>query len=279
MGDPIDVDRLRPLLEVPPPEFVAARNALVKELKAAKQRDQAALVGAIRRPSWTDWALNRVAVDDPDLVTELTDAAAQLREAQAASIEGRDGPDLRSSMASLRGAIAAVSRAAGGALRDAERPADAAELGARLGDVAANADAVAQLRAGVLGASTPGDDDLFAGLTPAPRPSGATSRPSTEPPPPTPRPALAVVEGGRGSSADEGGDRQAQRAAARDRARARAPLAKALDAAVRKRSVASEKLDAARRELAEAEDAVSAAEQTVTDAEDALARFDASGDG
>ena len=51
------------------------------------------------------------------------------------------------------------------ALRRSGREPDAAELGARLGEVAALPAAVDQLRVGILGAADPGDDDLFAGLS------------------------------------------------------------------------------------------------------------------
>ena len=63
MVDGLDVEQLRPLFEVPPSGFVAARNTLAKQLRAAKQREAATLVAAIRRPSWVDWALNQVALN------------------------------------------------------------------------------------------------------------------------------------------------------------------------------------------------------------------------
>ena len=113
---------LRPLFATPPPEFVAARNALVKQLRADKQRDTAALVAKLRRPGWVDWALNAVAAEQPDLVGGFADAAEVLREAQAASIEGRDGPDLRGALRAQRDATTALGRRAGAALRGAGRP-------------------------------------------------------------------------------------------------------------------------------------------------------------
>lgn len=290
MVEGLDVERLQPLFDVPPPSFVAARNVLVKQLKADKQRDAAALVAAVRRPSWVDWALNQVATTEPGLVADFGASAAALRDAQAASIEGRDGPDLRAAMAALRGAIAAVSRSGAAALRRLDRVPDAAELGARLGEIAALPAAGDQLRAGILGAADPGEDDLFAGLIPAERPRprlpvDAEDHPAHSPrvepaaddtPTEWARPALKAVNGGRRASAGDELRGAAERAAAKQRTLARAPLAKQLDAAVRHRSVAAEKLDAARLALLEAETAMAAAEITVEDAANALAAFDES---
>ena len=174
----LDPEVLRPLFATPPPEFVAARNVLAKQLRADKQRDTAALVAKLRRPGWVDWALNAVAAEQPDLVGDFADAAEVLREAQAASIEGRDGPDLRGALRAQRDATTALGRRAGAALRGAGRPPDTAEVVARLGEVAAQAEAVTQLRLGVLGSADPGDDDLFGGLVPATpaRPAAAARR-------------------------------------------------------------------------------------------------------
>ncbi len=160
-------DELRELFATPPPDFVEARNALVKRLRAEKRRDEAALIAKIRRPNWVDWALNAVAAGDGELVEDFAGAAEVLREAQAASIEGRDGPDLRGALRALRDATTALGRRAGRALAEAGRDPDTAEVTSRLGEIAAQAGAVDQLRAGVLGSADPGDEDLFAGLTPA----------------------------------------------------------------------------------------------------------------
>src|SRR4051794_33762768 len=57
MADDPEVDSL---LTVPPDEFVAARNALAKSLRAAGRKQEAAAVAALRRPTAVDWALNMV---------------------------------------------------------------------------------------------------------------------------------------------------------------------------------------------------------------------------
>ena len=63
------------LLLTPPDEFVAARTALVRQLKSAGEREQAAAVAPMRRPSWVDWALNVAADEHTDEVSEFADAA------------------------------------------------------------------------------------------------------------------------------------------------------------------------------------------------------------
>ena len=98
----LDETLLRQLYATPPPEFVAARNELVKALRRDKRRDEATAVAALRRPGWDDWALNAVAASDADVVAGFADAAADVRAAQAAAIEGRDGPDIRVALRDLR---------------------------------------------------------------------------------------------------------------------------------------------------------------------------------
>ena len=98
----MDEATLRRLYATVPTEFVAARNALVKELRHAKERDEAALVAALRKPDWTDWALNVVAAEHTDAVDEFATAAGDVRDAQSAAIEGRDGPDVRAALRALR---------------------------------------------------------------------------------------------------------------------------------------------------------------------------------
>ena len=61
------VDGVDALYAVRPEEFVAARAALVKELKADGQKAEAAQVAKRRRPSVVAWALNQVAREQPKL--------------------------------------------------------------------------------------------------------------------------------------------------------------------------------------------------------------------
>jgi DNA repair exonuclease SbcCD ATPase subunit len=143
---------LRSLFAAPPDEFVAARNALAKQLRTDGDRDTAAAVTALRRPSWPDHVLD-VAVDQhPDLVTAFLDAAAVTRDIQDAAVAGRRTGSLPDALRELRAAQSALATAANRLLVDAGRKPDVAGIGERLAEVAANADTAVQLRDGILGA-------------------------------------------------------------------------------------------------------------------------------
>jgi hypothetical protein len=167
---PVDLAVLRRLYTGPPSEFVAARNAAAKELKAAGDRETAAEVAKLRRPSVQDWALNTVAVEHRDEMGAALDAAARMRDAQAAAVEGRGGSDVRGAVAELRERSQRVVSLAADAVADTGRAPGSllGTLAARLGEVAASETAAEQLRAGHLGSESVEAVDLFAGLTPPP---------------------------------------------------------------------------------------------------------------
>ena len=175
----MDEATLRGLYATVPTEFVAARNALVKELRRAKERDEAALVAALRRPDWTDWALNVVAAEhDRRRRASSRTAAGDVRDAQAAAIEGRAGPDVRAALRALRERTTDVSRKAAAALEHVGRAPGTAELTARLSEIAGHAVTTDQLRMGVLGSGEPDASDPFGGLEPADRPSPRRDAPA-----------------------------------------------------------------------------------------------------
>jgi hypothetical protein len=87
------------LYGLPLDEFTPARNQMVKELKAAKRKDEAALVAQLRRPPATAWALNQLARTSPHLVEGVVGAAASLKAAMDQAISGD-----RSSLAEAQGA-------------------------------------------------------------------------------------------------------------------------------------------------------------------------------
>jgi hypothetical protein len=82
----VDVEEsIDALYRNPPRDFVEAREALVAELKAARERDAAAEVHGLRRPTVVAWAVNQVAHDDADGIATLLDATAQLGAAHGAA--------------------------------------------------------------------------------------------------------------------------------------------------------------------------------------------------
>jgi hypothetical protein len=256
----LDEATLRRLYATVPTEFVAVRNAAVKELRRAKERDEATLVAALRKPDWTDWALNVAAAEHVDAVDDFVRAACDVRDAQSAAIEGRDGPDVRAALRTLRERTSDVIRTAAAALDGAGRASATAELTARLSEIAGNAAACDQLRLGVLGSGDPAVSDPFAGLEPPDRPRPGqdaptkrrTAGPSVEREPPAesePKPSAAErqrIKRERDLAA------RAHKAAVRDLARADDDLAKAAAEV----ASARDKLAEAERRQAEAAEKV-----------------------
>jgi hypothetical protein len=258
----LDETLLRELYATPPPEFVAARNDLVKALKREKRREEAAALAALRRPGWEDWALNAVATSDADVVAGFAAAAAEVRDAQSAAIEGRDGPDIRTSLRDLREHSAELVRLADAALVGAGRQPVAGEINSRLSQVATNDVAVAQLLVGILGSGDTAPKDLFGGLEPA---AGPPRRAAEE--------AGAKAAGTKRRSRREpepAPDEAAERAAAAERARREEDLAAAARhhaAAEKARRRADADVDKAQAAVDKARTALAAAEEALADAE------------
>jgi hypothetical protein len=146
---------------------------MAKTLRREKRREEATAVAALRRPGWDDWALNIVATEQPKTVDAFTRAAGEVRDAQAAAIEGRDGPDIRETLRTLRERSGDLVALATEVLGRAGREPGPGELNVRLSEVAGSETGAAQLRAGVLGSGDAAPHDLFADLEPSARPKQA----------------------------------------------------------------------------------------------------------
>lgn len=195
-----------------------------------------------------------------------------MRDAQAAAIEGRDGPDIRTALRDLRERSAELVRLAEAALAGAGRQPAAGEINARLSQVATNDVAVEQLRAGILGSGDTAPKDLFGGIEPAaPAPRKAAK-------PATPKKAAPAKEpAAKQDAAAERAEQQRRKealveanrrhaAAVKARHRAEAEVAKAETAVERARAAlasAEETLAAAQAELASAVAAAGEAERDV----------------
>ena len=227
------------LFTMAPAEFVPARNALAKALKADGHRDEAAAVAALRRPTVPDWALNSVALQDPDVVADAVDAAEHLRSVQAAALgDPSAAPDLREAMAQARQASGALRKAAEDVLRRAGRPAgDMSALTSRLNETMVHPGLLSQLHAGRLGTAAVDALDPFSGAPAAPptsagpaRSGRAAARPPRAPAAPTARKAAPKPPPPKVERVDERAERQARRAAElleRRRAQAAERLARA----------------------------------------------------
>ena len=204
------------LFAVRPEDFVAARNALVKRLKAAGERDRAGEVATWRRPTPIDWALNQVARDDADAIDRFTGAAAAAQEAQAAALSGR-GEDLRAAVAEVRESSATVAALAAAALAGQGRPTASARaaVSTRLAEIAAEPSLAAQLAHGRLGAGAVEADGAFGFGAAEDGPTPAPARRASAPP----RRARVQPEPGTDSAQAR---KQAAAEAKRERERARA---------------------------------------------------------
>ena len=176
----------RDLYAVAPEGFIAARNELVKQLKAAGRADDAATVRTLRRPRLAEWALNRLAHTGADTVDRFAHATASAQRAQSAAIGG-DPTALRSATAELRDALNAVADGAVGVLTteggSGEGQRD--DITAILRQLVANADP-SPLVAGVVGSEAiVASGEFFPG---APDPVSRPPVPTTE------RTAAAVTE-------------------------------------------------------------------------------------
>jgi len=112
MSDDLDaaLDRLYGL---PADEFTAARDALAKELRGAKRRDEAEAVKRRRRPTAPAAAINQLARQEPELVEDLIRAAGDLVGVQERVLEGDAGRDeLRAAADAERRAVGALMAAA-----------------------------------------------------------------------------------------------------------------------------------------------------------------------
>ena len=202
---PADVDEL---FALPPEEFTAARNALAKERTKAGDRDGAAGVKAMRKPSLTAWALNQVSRSRPTDIDRLLEAGEQLRGAQHEALEG-DPTFLRDARRTFQDEVDRVVRAAGDVVAGAGKgvgPTQLDRLSSTLKATATDDEARGLVRVGRLDrdfdASGFGIDEGTMPLVvpkrpPAPPGALAPARPAPPPAPapaPTPMPVITARE-------------------------------------------------------------------------------------
>src|SRR5688500_3586243 len=108
MTQPLDPSELETaILAVyrgPLEEFVSRRDTLVKQLRAAKRREEADRVKALRKPSRTAWVLDTIVHEDPASIEQLAAAIDAGQTVQSAA-------DVRSALETVRTAVRAVAAA------------------------------------------------------------------------------------------------------------------------------------------------------------------------
>lgn len=149
-------------------EFIGVRDALVKQVRAAGDRELATEIGGLRKPSVAAWVANRLAREYPDEVEGLEELGGSLRDAQ----EKLEGDALRQLSRQRHELInALVERGRRIAREEAVRLGDPAvrelekTIGAALADpAAARALAGGQLAGGMEAGPGLGDGGISAAL-------------------------------------------------------------------------------------------------------------------
>src|SRR3954453_12284779 len=102
---PAPDERVARLYGLPLDRFTAERNALAAELSSEGERDAAAAVKALRKPSAAAWAVNQLVRAEPDLVEALLGAGGELRQAHRQAASGRGAAQLRAAAEAERAAV------------------------------------------------------------------------------------------------------------------------------------------------------------------------------
>jgi len=240
----VDADEVAAeLYALPPQEFTAHRNARAQEAKAAGDRDTAAKIAALRKPTVLAWLVNMLVRELPDEIGGFLDLGEALRDATATL----SGPELRQLSQQRRRLVMALVRQTRELARQAgyrmtEDVARGLEetLAAALTDSAV----AEQLRSGRLTAG------LAASGFPTPTPRSGHDRP--------PVPATKAVRPSKPQAADptpSAAERRRQQAMVRLQRDLR-DAEKRAEQAEQARAVTAEAFEVAQRALAEAEMAV-----------------------
>jgi hypothetical protein len=143
------------LYALPPHSFTEARNARVAEAKNAGERDRAAALGALKRPTVGAWLVNLVALRRSDALADLVATGQRLRTAQDGVTPGGEaGRRIRELAEQRRVAIEAVLATVRALVADAGEPepsaAQLAEAESTFAAAMADDDAAEQARSGRL---------------------------------------------------------------------------------------------------------------------------------
>jgi len=109
-------DDARALLRVPPDEYIAERTRLVKEARAAKDRERATFLQSLTKPTLAMWA-TLVAGDDSTAVRRVVEATSELGSVQGG---GAGRSELAAATRHRRDAVEALVDRGVAALRDSE---------------------------------------------------------------------------------------------------------------------------------------------------------------
>jgi hypothetical protein len=259
-------------------EFVGARDALVKELRAGGDRAGAAAIKKLAKPTRAAWAVNRLVRDRPDETAALVEAGAALEGAQEQLLDGADAEVLRAAAVAARALVAALAAEApvDGAARDKVRATlHAATVDAEVRAEVAAGQVVKERSASGFGgldaliAAGRGREDGGAVAKPAAKRRGVKGRATAAAPDPKPEPPPSKPRG------PDKRELRRRRDALRRATEAEAEAESAVAGARRALEQVEATLTARRRDLEQAEETLSDAQARAERAERAATALDA----
>jgi hypothetical protein len=253
-----DVDA-RELLAAGPDGYTAARDAEVRRRKGERDRDGAASIKALGKPSLALWAV-LAAADDAELTRRAVAATTSLAETQGAAVVGKGAEQIAVATAARKKALDAVTDAAASALAAHDKAATIAhrtEIRSLIDRVSRHPELLDDWLAGTLRDIPPDTGfEAFDAMTPQSRPrterAPATRAKVATAPRPAERPAAVAREQRAKASEARARARTLVREAERDLAgadRAVHDAERALAAAEKAREAAQRRLETARQAL------------------------------
>ncbi|MCD2193954.1 hypothetical protein LQ327_11260 [Actinomycetospora endophytica] len=254
-----------------PDHFVPRRTELVKQARAAKDKEAATAIGALRKPSLGAWLANVLARESPDEVAALEELGASMRTAQE-ELSGDALRTLTRQRRELVGALVArarrLARADGVGVGDSVARDLENTIAAALADEgAARAFAAGRLTSALepgVGFTGGVEPSRSSGRRPPPRGSASHRPPPRREPEPEPEP--------ESESAEVPDDEAASRAAEEERRRAREAADRAVERAREARDDADRAAERARTRVGQAESDHTEAEDAVTALRERLER-------
>ncbi|NMO89184.1 hypothetical protein [Actinomycetospora sp. TBRC 11914] len=273
-GAPDVDDAADELYGLHPDQFVPRRTELVKAARAAKDREAATAIGALRKPSLGAWLANVLARESPDEVAALEELGGSLRSAQ----EELSGDALRTLTRQRRELVGAlVARARRLARQDGVGVGDsvARDLENTIAAALADGDAA---RAFAEGRLTTGLEPGV-GFSGGSQPAGGGRRGSattTRRPPPR-RPSSGGVETGSagGGDVEDRREQEQREEQEEERRRAREAADRAVERAREERDDADRALERTRARAEQAGSDLDDAEETVRGLRERLERAEA----
>lgn len=254
-----------------PEHFVARRNDLAKEAKDGGDKDLAAAVKKLPKPTTAAWVVNMLVRHDPDQVQQILDLGAALREAQD-SMAGEQLRELGRQRRQLTSAVTRQARSLAAQLGEKVGESVATQVEETLHAAMVDEGAAAAVRTGMLVrplAVTGTEAGDVAGSVAVPEALGADVVRRTPPPDAGKKPELTVVE-------DDSRAIEEAEARVTETEAAAADAERRLDKARRKVEKREAKglqlqaeLDELRRRVAEVEERLEANEEQLSEAEDA----------